>query len=194
MPQRVLEKPLEKNAGRNYGPPGNKAMFNFIDDMNMPMVDNYGTKQAHTIIRQFIDYQDWYDRANLLKEIHNCQFDASMNPTAGSFNELWHEKDDEIKDNIQRFEDGQTKVAEHIQIFVVTLDRVIVLKVDVFSTIYLVKKLIRNHERVAVDKQMLIFSGNHLIDEMTLQELSIQNKCTIHMAMRLTGGAPDAGN
>jgi hypothetical protein len=76
----------------------------------------------------------------------------------------------------------------------VTLDRVIVLKVDVFSTIYLVKKLIRNHERVAVDKQMLIFSGNHLNDEMTLQELNIQNKCTIHMAMRLTGGAPDAGN
>ncbi len=86
MLQRVLEKPLEKKAGRNYGPPGNKTMIYFIDDMNMPMVDNYGTVQAHTIIRQFIDYQHWYDRTKLtLKEIHNCQFAASMNPTAGSF-------------------------------------------------------------------------------------------------------------
>ena len=34
----VLEKPLEKKAGRNYGPPGNKKLIYFIDDMNMPEV------------------------------------------------------------------------------------------------------------------------------------------------------------
>ena len=38
MLQRVLEKPLEKKAGRNYGPQGNKKLIYFIDDMNMPMV------------------------------------------------------------------------------------------------------------------------------------------------------------
>jgi len=38
MLQGVLEKPLEKKAGRNYGPPGNKKLIYFIDDMNMPMV------------------------------------------------------------------------------------------------------------------------------------------------------------
>jgi len=38
MLQRVLEKPLEKKAGRNYGPPGNKKLIYFIDDMNMPEV------------------------------------------------------------------------------------------------------------------------------------------------------------
>jgi dynein heavy chain, axonemal len=36
--QRVLEKPLEKKAGRNFGPPGNKKLIYFIDDMNMPEV------------------------------------------------------------------------------------------------------------------------------------------------------------
>ena len=36
MLQKMLEKPLEKKAGRNYGPPGNKRMIYFIDDMNMP--------------------------------------------------------------------------------------------------------------------------------------------------------------
>ena len=38
MLQKVLEKPLEKKAGRNYGPPGNKKLIYFIDDMNMPAV------------------------------------------------------------------------------------------------------------------------------------------------------------
>lgn len=55
----VLEKPLEKKAGRNYGPPGNKKLIYFIDDMNMPEVDTYGTVQPHTIIRQHLDYGHW---------------------------------------------------------------------------------------------------------------------------------------
>ena len=38
MLQAVLDKPLEKKAGRNYGPPGTKKLIYFIDDMNMPMV------------------------------------------------------------------------------------------------------------------------------------------------------------
>lgn len=86
MLQTVLEKPLEKKAGRNYGPPGNSRMIYFIDDMNMPEVDTYGTVQPHTLINQFMDYKHWYDREKLsLKDINNCQFISCMNPTAGSF-------------------------------------------------------------------------------------------------------------
>lgn len=84
--QQQLERPLEKRAGRLYGPPGNKRMIYFIDDLNMPEVDTYGTVQPHTLVRQFMDYQHWYDRTKLsLKDISNCQFVACMNPTAGSF-------------------------------------------------------------------------------------------------------------
>nr|CAD7441487.1 unnamed protein product [Timema bartmani] len=110
MLQKILEKPLEKKAGRNYGPPGNKTLIYFIDDMNMPevieirrlgslpsirittcrpsslQVDSYGTVQPHTLIRQHLDYSHWYDRTKLsLKDIHKCQYVACMNPTAGSF-------------------------------------------------------------------------------------------------------------
>lgn len=86
MLQKILEKPLEKKAGRNYGPPGNKTLVYFIDDMNMPEVDTYGTVQPHTLIRQHLDYEHWYDRTKLtLKDIHNCQYVSCMNPTAGSF-------------------------------------------------------------------------------------------------------------
>ncbi|XP_076856222.1 dynein axonemal heavy chain 9 [Brachyhypopomus gauderio] len=86
MLQAVLEKPLEKKAGRNYGPPGSKKLIYFIDDMNMPEVDAYGTVQPHTLTRQHMDYHHWYDRTKLqLKEIHNVQYVSCMNPTAGSF-------------------------------------------------------------------------------------------------------------
>ncbi|KAF4517247.1 hypothetical protein B566_EDAN011631, partial [Ephemera danica] len=75
MLQKVLEKPLEKKAGRNYGPPGSKTL-----------VDPYGTVQPHTLLRQHLDYGHWYDRNKLtLKDIHNTQYVACMNPTAGSF-------------------------------------------------------------------------------------------------------------
>ncbi|XP_054638441.1 dynein axonemal heavy chain 11 isoform X2 [Dunckerocampus dactyliophorus] len=87
MLQEILERPLEKRAGRSYSPVGNRRLVYFIDDMNMPAVDTYGTVQPHTLIRQHLDYGHWYDRQKWsLKEIHNTQYVACMNPTAGSFN------------------------------------------------------------------------------------------------------------
>ncbi|KAI3360460.1 hypothetical protein L3Q82_002355 [Scortum barcoo] len=86
MLQAILEQPLEKRAGRSFSPVGNRRMVYFIDDLNMPAVDSYGTVQPHTLIRQHLDYGHWYDRQKLtLKEIHNTQYVACMNPTAGSF-------------------------------------------------------------------------------------------------------------
>lgn len=40
MLQRTLEKPLEKKAGRNFGPPGTRRLIYFVDDMNMPEVQS----------------------------------------------------------------------------------------------------------------------------------------------------------
>ena len=84
--QNILEKPLEKKAGKNYGPPGTKKLIYFVDDMNMPEVDKYFTVQPHTLVRACLDYGHWYDRHKLtLKEIQKTQFVSCMNPTAGSF-------------------------------------------------------------------------------------------------------------
>ena len=84
--QKAMEKHLEKKTGKNYGPSGNKHLIYFIDDFNMPEVDKYGTTGAHTIIKQHMDYGHWYCRSKLtLKDIHNCQYLACMNPKAGSF-------------------------------------------------------------------------------------------------------------
>ncbi|KAM6276202.1 LOW QUALITY PROTEIN: dynein axonemal heavy chain 11 [Spheniscus humboldti] len=83
--QKMLEKKLEKKAGHNYGPVGNKKLTYFIDDLNMPEVDRCGTVQPHALLWQHIDYGHWYDMKLTINEIHNCQYIACMNPTAGSF-------------------------------------------------------------------------------------------------------------
>ncbi|XP_034662377.1 dynein beta chain, ciliary [Drosophila subobscura] len=85
--QKMLDRPLEKKSGRCYAPSGPKRrLVYFVNDLNMPEVDAYGTVQPHTIMRQFMDYRQWYDRQRLqLKDIRHCQFAACMNPTAGSF-------------------------------------------------------------------------------------------------------------
>ncbi len=41
---------------------------------------------SHVLSHQHLDYRHWYDLTKLtLKEIHNVQYVACMNPTAGSF-------------------------------------------------------------------------------------------------------------
>ena len=84
--QTAMESILEKKTGRVFGPPGTKKMIYFIDDLNMPVVDKYGTQQPIALLRQGFDYEAWYDRTKLtLKEVHKLQYLSCMNPTAGSF-------------------------------------------------------------------------------------------------------------
>ncbi|XP_062848433.1 dynein axonemal heavy chain 11 [Trichomycterus rosablanca] len=84
--QALLERPLEKKAGRNHAPPGGKRLVYLVDDVNMAAVDDYGTVQPHTLIRQHLDYKHWYDSQKLsMKEIHNTQYIACSNPHAGNY-------------------------------------------------------------------------------------------------------------
>lgn len=81
-----LEAPLQKRTGSTYGPPGSAKLLYFIDDLNLPEVDQYGTQSAIALLRQHIDYGHWYDIQKLvLKTVDDCQYVTAMNPTAGSF-------------------------------------------------------------------------------------------------------------
>jgi len=84
--QRMLEDPLEKKVGRNYGPPGDKKLIYFVDDLNMAALDKYNTASNISIMRQHLGYGHVYDTAKLQeKQLVNTQYLAAMNPTAGSF-------------------------------------------------------------------------------------------------------------
>jgi dynein heavy chain len=60
----------------------------FMDDLNMPYVDKYGTQSPICLIRQILDYGVVYDRDHLeeKKYLVDVMFTACMNPKSGSFN------------------------------------------------------------------------------------------------------------
>jgi dynein heavy chain len=86
--QQVIESNVDKRTGRIFGPPTGKILIFFMDDMNMPALDGYGTQSPICLIRQIIDYTVVFDRDHLeeKKEIHDIMFIGCMNPKSGSFN------------------------------------------------------------------------------------------------------------
>ncbi|CAG9311235.1 unnamed protein product [Blepharisma stoltei] len=84
---RFVDSHVEKRMGREYGPPANKQLIFFIDDLNMPFVDKYGTQSPIAFIIQLLNYNQMYDRDHLeeQKRLKDVQFMACMNPKSGSF-------------------------------------------------------------------------------------------------------------
>jgi dynein heavy chain len=81
-----LELPLQKRTGSVFGPPGSFKLVYFVDDLNLPEVDPYGTQSSIALLRQHIDYGHWYDMSKLsMKIVDDCMYIAALNPTAGSF-------------------------------------------------------------------------------------------------------------
>ena len=86
--QQQIEGPIDRRAGRCvFGPPVGKTHIYFLDDMNLPYVEDYGTQNAHALIAQHQDHGTIFDRDDLSfrKEIKGTMYLAAMNPTAGSF-------------------------------------------------------------------------------------------------------------
>lgn len=86
--QVVIESQVDKRAGKTFGPAPGKTLIYFMDDLNMPFLDKYGTQSPICLIRQIIDYGIMYNREHLEEQklLVDVMFTACENPKSGSFN------------------------------------------------------------------------------------------------------------
>ncbi|KAK2902109.1 hypothetical protein Q8A73_011855 [Channa argus] len=88
--QRNLEASVEKRTKEIYGPPMGKRLLVFMDDMNMPKVDSYGTQQPIALLKLLLDRGGIYDRGKKLnyKILKDLGFVAAMGKAGGGKNEV----------------------------------------------------------------------------------------------------------
>ncbi|XP_031164939.2 dynein heavy chain 10, axonemal [Sander lucioperca] len=88
--QRNLEANVEKRTKEIYGPPMGKRLLVFMDDMNMPKVDSYGTQQPIALLKLLLDRGGIYDRGKDLnyKILKDLGFIAAMGIAGGGRNEV----------------------------------------------------------------------------------------------------------
>ncbi|XP_044939241.1 dynein axonemal heavy chain 2 isoform X6 [Mustela putorius furo] len=82
--QSIIESRVEKRTKGVYVPFGGKSMITFMDDLNMPAKDMFGSQPPLELIRLWIDYGFWYDRTKqTIKYIRDMFLMAAMGPPGG---------------------------------------------------------------------------------------------------------------
>ena len=84
--QRNLEANVEKRTKDSYGPAAGKKLMVFIDDMNMPKMDLYGTQQPIALLKLLLGRGGLYERGENFKSgegtnwknIKDCGYVAAM--------------------------------------------------------------------------------------------------------------------
>ena len=67
-------------------PPGKRIVI-FVDDLNMPKLDTYGSQPPVELLRQYQDFRGFYDREKLFwKEIQDVTICAACAPPGGGRN------------------------------------------------------------------------------------------------------------
>ena len=88
--QRAVEDGVEKRGRDTYGPPPGKRLVLFVDDLNMPRADAYGTQQPVALLRQLAGRGGFYGRGKDLawRSLRGVQLLAAMGAPGGARGEV----------------------------------------------------------------------------------------------------------
>ncbi|KAI9223372.1 dynein heavy chain and region D6 of dynein motor-domain-containing protein [Blastocladiella britannica] len=88
--QRNIEANVEKRTKDTYGPASGKKLYVFVDDLNMPQKDTYGTQQPIALLKILIERGGFYDRGKELnwKNMKDLLFVGAMGTPGGGRNEI----------------------------------------------------------------------------------------------------------
>lgn len=83
--QQIVEGNFERRAKNKYKPKNAKIkVVAFIDDLNMPRRDDFGSQPPLELLRQWLDYEFWFDRQKIVENnIQNLQVLAAMGKPGG---------------------------------------------------------------------------------------------------------------
>lgn len=86
----VISKLMKRKRGV-YGPPEGKQCVIFVDDMNMPVKEQYGAQPPIELLRQFFDHGHWFDlHDNSKVYLKDVLLLAAIGPPGGSRQDIYH--------------------------------------------------------------------------------------------------------